>query len=578
MKKFLIWLTAWILSLWLFAFASSSSNYPDSFQVEVNPSNFQVNQAVDVTVTALKNGQIMTNYDWDFSISVEQDWVLLQSHEATVPEGGWGTIRLEDQGVVTYTQGLLLKKSGTFQVKVSEFTDETISWSASITVAADVAVSIWNIDIFSPAQNWTTDESPVTIMANAPSYPNARVDIYLNNMMVKSWMTDGNWFLSESVQLEQKGTNTLELKAVNINGDVVAQSPLHSFLYDPIGGDLIKQTVMSPNENLKIGDKVRFDITTDDRVSSVKLLLSWDKENINEHEYLMDKEGDGLFSKEFSLPSTWDFVVNLEVTAALQPQLYTGQLYFSVSPNVEIVNLKIVADTGTNGLLHLSWDTDGGDSSDYVVIYWEKWVWSEDDDPWREFSTEKEYDVTLAPWRTYEFRVYATDADHFQEGIPSVVTEFEYKGITWVLPQEVAYSWENSMCWENGEHCIAAAPTCIVSSIKFSTEQIGNKYYLVWSEVENATKYLVYKSDFADWSNKQFVGETELTRFEYPFDNKAKEETYAYYTIEAICSDWAQVVVTEVNKVQVGPFEDMMLILVATVLLYLMYRVYTYRV
>jgi hypothetical protein len=36
--------------------------------------------------------------------------------------------------------------------------------------------------------------------------------------------------------------------------------------------------------------------------------------------------------------------------------------------------------------------------------------------------------------------------------------------------------------------------------------------------------------------------------------------------------------VSEANKVQVWPFEDMMLILIATVLLYLMYRIYTYRV
>jgi hypothetical protein len=76
-----------------------------------------------------------------------------------------------------------------------------------------------------------------------------------------------------------------------------------------------------------------------------------------------------------------------------------------------------------------------------------------------------------------------------------------------------------------------------VSSIKFSTEKIGNKNYLVWSAVENATKYNVYKSDYADGSNKQFVGDTELTRFEYPFDEDAKKEVYAYYSIEAICSD-----------------------------------------
>ena len=69
-----------------------------------------------------------------------------------------------------------------------------------------------------------------------------------------------------------------------------------------------------------------------------------------------------------------------------------------------------------------------------------------------------------------------------------------------------------------------------------------------------------------------------MPRFEYPFDAKAKEETYAYYSIEAVCTDWRKMMVSEANKVQVWPFEDMMLILIATVLLYLMYRIYTYRV
>jgi hypothetical protein len=47
----------------LYVFASSNSNLPDSFQVEVNPSTFQVNQAVDFTITAIKNGEVMKNYD-----------------------------------------------------------------------------------------------------------------------------------------------------------------------------------------------------------------------------------------------------------------------------------------------------------------------------------------------------------------------------------------------------------------------------------------------------------------------------------------------------------------------------------
>ena len=237
-------------------------------------------------------------------------------------------------------------------------------------------------------------------MANAPDYTNARIQIYLNGLMVKEWMTDGNGFLSDSIQVGQAWTNTLELRAVNLQWATVAQSQIISFLYSPISDDLLDEIVMTPNRDIKIGDKVRFEITTDEHASSAKLYLSW-TDNDNNNEFLMDKEGDWYFSKDLSLPATGNFVANVELTAATEARLYTGTLYFTVDQNVQITNLKIYWDEEKNGLVHVSWDTDGWDSDDYVVLYWEKDVGSEDSNPWQEFSTGKAYDLTLAPWRTY---------------------------------------------------------------------------------------------------------------------------------------------------------------------------------
>lgn len=101
---------------------------------------------------------------------------------------------------------------------------------------------------------------------------------------------------------------------------------------------------------------------------------------------------------------------------------------------------------------------------------------------------------------------------------------------------------------------------------------------MTWRAVENATSYRVYTSDFADNSNKAFLGETQLPRFEYPFDKTIEDERYAYYTVEAICADGERLVLTDAKKVQVGPLEDMMLILASTALVYLMYRLYNYNV
>ena len=81
-------------------------------------------------------------------------------------------------------------------------------------------------------------------------------------------------------------------------------------------------------------------------------------------------------------------------------------------------------------------------------------------------------------------------------------------------------------------------------------------------------KYLIYRSEYEDGSDRQFVGESLVPRYEYPFDNTAEEDIYAYYE---------QLVLTKAEKVKVGPFEDMLMILACTFLIYLMYRLYHYN-
>jgi hypothetical protein len=74
--------------LYAFVYATSSAgNYPDSFQIEVNPSSFKVNEAADFTITAIKNGEIMKNYDGYFDIYLmDENNQYLQSHEYTLPD------------------------------------------------------------------------------------------------------------------------------------------------------------------------------------------------------------------------------------------------------------------------------------------------------------------------------------------------------------------------------------------------------------------------------------------------------------------------------------------------------------
>lgn len=108
---------------------------------------------------------------------------------------------------------------------------------------------------------------------NAPELMNARVQIYLNELLQKEGVTDSRGFLSESVSLTKTGTNVIQVKAVSVAGEVVGLSEKRTFLYEPLGENLFKSIEMAPNQNLKIGDKVRFEVFTDPRISSAQLLL-----------------------------------------------------------------------------------------------------------------------------------------------------------------------------------------------------------------------------------------------------------------------------------------------------------------
>ena len=150
-----VWWQTTITVSWNWTITSSqiehnaSPTMPDSFQVEVNPSSFSVNEKADLTITAIKNWKIMRDYEWYFDIVVyDTNWNLLQSNSVTVPEGWWWSILLQDSWVKKYSKWLILKKPGKYKVSVSEFTNADVVWETTITV-------LWNGSISNLSNDWT---------------------------------------------------------------------------------------------------------------------------------------------------------------------------------------------------------------------------------------------------------------------------------------------------------------------------------------------------------------------------------------------------------------------------------------
>ena len=558
-------------SLMITFFGVTFAVSPDAFQIEVSPSSFAVNQAVDFTIKAIKNKQVMKNYTGMVFMSVDgiakDSASKLKLTDATISNGGILEMGLADQWVKKYTKGLLITKPGNFTVSVADFTQDTISWSTTVMVSSDFKAEVRNIQILSPSAWSEENQSTINVMATADTLPNARVQILLNDALAKETTTDANGLINDTISGLKVGTNVLQIKALSVTNEQVGSSEKLVFTYQGQSGNLLKSFTATPNQNLKVWNKVRFELTTEDNVSSAKLIFPDNKE------YPLDKEKDGLFSKELMLTQTGSLDVASELSAG--PTLskkYDKMLTLEVADNTQIWEVKIQALTTLAGAIQLDWKVIGWSSPAYAIQY------GLTKDDLAGTAITKETTATLSGFtygKDYFFKIQPLNIQNIADGLPSDVLEFTMPIASWTGPNQTVLS--ASGLEMTPDHPTAALPTCVVKNIKVSTQKIGNKYYLVRNKIENATKYLVYKSDFADNSDKSFLGETELTRFEYPFDKTSKEDVYAYYTVEALCADGNKAVLTEAQKVKVGPVEDMMLILTLTMLGYLIYRLYSYR-
>ena len=558
-------------SLMITFFGVAFAVSPDAFQIEVSPSSFAVNQAVDFTIKAIKNKQVMKNYTGMVFMSVDgiakDSASKLKLTDATISNGGILEMGLADQWVKKYTRGLLITKPGNFTVSVADFTQDTISWSTTVMVSSDFKTELRNIQILSPSAWSEENQSTINVMATADTLPNARVQILLNDALAKETTTDANGLINDTISGLKVGTNVLQIKALSVTNEQVGSSEKLVFTYQGQSDNLLKSFTATPNQNLKVWNKVRFELTTEDNVSSAKLIFPDNKE------YPLDKEKDGLFSKELMLTQTGSLDITSELSAG--PTLskkYDKMLTLEVADNTQIWEVKIQALTTLAGAIQLDWKVIGWSSPAYAIQY------GLTKDDLGGTAITKETTATLSGFtygKDYFFKIQPLNIQNIADGLPSDVLEFTMPIASWTGPNQIALS--ASGLEMAPDHPTAALPTCIVKNIKVSTQKIGNKYYLVRNKIENATKYLVYKSDFADNSDKSFLGETELTRFEYPFDKTSKEDVYAYYTVEALCADGNKAVLTEAQKVKVGPVEDMMLILTLTMLGYLIYRLYSYR-
>lgn len=118
------------------------------------------------------------------------------------------------------------------------------------------------------------------------------------------------------------------------------------------------------------------------------------------------------------------------------------------------------------------------------------------------------------------------------------------------------------------------ARTCYPEGIQISSTKVGDQYFIVWAPVPNAKGYQVYRSDIPVQriDDMVLIGNTQETKYAYPFDPQAKVDTYAWYAVKAMCENDELKPVGDMTKVKVGPEKTLIILMLASLFVFGMVR------
>lgn len=510
---------------------------PEAFLIDVNPSSFSVWESVDMTVTAVtKDGTTVKDYDWNIFIMIE--WQLHLS-DFSVPSDWIYTYTATDQWTKLFSKWLKINKAWTYKVLVQDLLNEEIMWEATVIVwnGGGSWLSEHNITISYPSSGSTESKAAINVMWTAPSLPNSPIELFLNKSMIASGYTDSKWSFNIYISWLRSWDNEIQVKVVDVNDIVLWESDVIIVKYTSPADWIFNSISITPSWVVKQWDKVSISVDTTEWVSSAELIFD------DGHNYPMDRVSAWKFSKDITVRDAWLFDISLSLVVNGTSKKYMNIASLSVDENIWVYNIKF-ASTWVDGTS--------------IIMTWDQ-VWN-----------SPKYNI-----------LYGTQKDNLQKSvivsstwvlIENLQTNTKYYFQIIPMDMESHASWTPSEVFEYNPEAVYAK--CVIQGITVKSEKIWDKYYLIRDPVENAVSYQIYRSDWQDMSSKTMVWETEETRFEYYFNPNAESDQYAYYQIQATCADGSNVVIDDVEKVKVWPFENIIIIFVITWFVYCIYRLY----
>ncbi len=521
-----------------------ASVIPSGFVVEVNPSTFDVNQAVDVTIRAIDaQGNTIVDYDGYVFADIISDTqgVSLWYDDFVVP-GEW-VIFFEpgDLWVKTLSKSLIVRKNGNYVFKVHDLYDDTIVGQRSIVVWTQQQNSSTVVTITTPSSGWIEIASAITVLADAGWLLNSPYQLLLNGLPSLTWTTNAQWSINAIVTGLQEGSNTIQIKILDLNGIVLGQSSVVTFTYESIADEFFYGLQILPSTQAKQWDKLVFNVSTSDAVSSVELILGTGRT------YPMDRDTAGKYLKQVLIEDKWSVPISVRLNAGGNMKLYQSIASLTVQESVAIWLTKFYTQGVDKSSLMMMWQVIGQSPSFLIKYGTNKDALTQE----IKVNTNEIEIKNIIPTNVYYFQIIPTDSSGNIIGTPSEIKEID-------------------------PSLLQAQISCIVDGIQLRNEQIDDKYYFIWDAVENAEKYLIYRSDNMTTilSEMRKINETTSTRFEYPFNEDALQEEYAYYAVVAVCPDGKEIQIDQVKEVQVWPYDTILLALISSILFYSVWALY----
>ena len=530
--KKLIFALSCVASAFTFTFAASAI---DGITIEVKDT-LNVWEATDFTIAVMKSWEVFKEFSGIvfFSITDENGNYLDEKTDYIVPNGWIYQFVETDQWKKTFSKWLEIKKAWTFLFQADPF--ESDAWKVIITVLGNSTGEKTESILITYPSHWAIEsKSYVTVMWSCEKLKNSPVVLYLNGRAISSGNTDARWNFSVMVPDLLSGDNEIQAKIVDINNIVLWESPTITIKYQSPQDWIFKNIEILPSRELKQWDKIIFNVSTDEWVSSAQLIMS------NGLKYSMDRVWLWLFSKELVVPFSGDVDISVSLIENSNEKVYENIDRISIKENIGISNIKFTS-TGVDGTqVIVSRDTIWSISR-YQINYGTK----KDDLSNSVMVTSSTVLIdNLDKDTKYFFQIIPMDSESHNSWDPSDIVEYHPS----LMP-------------------------CIVKWIKVTQERIWDNYYLVRDPVENAISYEVYRSDWADMTDARLVWSLTGTRFQYLFNPESTKDEYAYYQVQAICPDWTNIVVDKAQKVKVWPVENILLIIVISIFAYSLYRLH----